>query len=274
MRWAQLAGVIGSDGPVRIVDLSATISSSPPEVPEWQRTDLVYNDHAAGAREMEQLFGVPARLMRNGEGPATEYFTRFITHNTTHIDAPWHYNSVIGGRPARAIDELPLDWFIGPGVVVDVRGRSDGEAVGISDLEREFERTSVTLRGGEVVLIRTGCDVYYGQPDYATHGPGVSAAATLWLCDRGIRLVGIDAWGWDAPVGPQAADAVERDEAGIFWAAHQIDREYAQIERMVNLGELPASGFLVVATPLKVERGSAGPTRAVAIVPDSDQARS
>jgi kynurenine formamidase len=270
--WAELAGVIGATARVEVVDLSATIVPSPPEVPAWQRTDLVYNDHRAGAQEMEELFGVPARLMRDGEGPATEYFTRFVTHNTTHVDAPWHYNSRIEGRPSRSIDEVPLDWFVAPGVVLDVGGRADGDTVEVADLERELDRSGITLRGGEVVLLRTGCDAYYGQPDYATHGPGVSAAATVWLCDQGIRVVGIDAWGWDPPVGPQAAAAIERDEPGVFWAAHQVDREFAQIERLVNLGGLPAQGFLVVALPLKVERGSAGPTRAVAIVPVDDPA--
>ena len=59
---------------------------------------------------------------------------------------------------------------------------------------------------------------------------------------------------------------------GIFWAAHQIGREYAQIERLVNLDELPAKGFLVLALPLKIERGSAGPARVVAVVPPTPDA--
>jgi hypothetical protein len=41
------------------------------------------------------------------------------THNSTHVDAPWHYNSTIEGRRAETIEELPLEWFFGPGVVVD-----------------------------------------------------------------------------------------------------------------------------------------------------------
>ena len=257
----------------RVVDLSATIASSPPEVPDWQRTDIVYNDHAAGAREMQQLFGVPAKLLRHGEGPATELFTRFGTHNSTHVDAPRHYNSVIRGEPARPVDELPLDWFIGPGVRLDMRGREDGDSITVEDIERALDHTAVELAGGEIVLVHTGCDIYYGQPDYAAHGPGVTAAATEWLYDRGVRVMGIDAWGWDAPVALQAAEAVARGEAGIFWAAHQIDREYAQIERMGNVGALPEAGFLVACLPLKIKGASAGPTRAVALVPAEPMAR-
>ena len=58
-------------------------------------------DHAEGARQIEALLGVPARLLRDGEGWAIETFTRFGTHNSTHVDAPWHYNSRIAGEPAR-----------------------------------------------------------------------------------------------------------------------------------------------------------------------------
>jgi kynurenine formamidase len=265
-----LMEAISGRGEVRIVDLSATIAASPPEVPDWQRIDISYNDHSAGAREMNELFGVPAELLRNGEGPATDLFTRFGTHNSTHIDAPRHYNSVIGGKPSRAVDQLPLEWFMGPGVKLDMGGRADGDSVTVDDLERGLADAAVELAGGEIVLIQTGCDEYYGKPDYAAHGPGVTAEATLWLYDQGVRVVGIDAWGWDAPVALQAARAVERNEPGIFWAAHQIDREYAQIERMVNLGELPSSGFVVLCLPLKIEGASAGPTRAVALVPSGN----
>ena len=61
-------------------------------------------------------------------------------------------------------------------------------------------------------------------------------AATRWLWERGVRVMGIDAWGWDAPLHMQAQEALERDEPGVFWAAHQADLPYSQIERLVNLG--------------------------------------
>ncbi len=78
---------------------------------------------------------MPDRLLRDGEGWATETFTNLGTHNSTHVDAPWHYNSLIAGEPAATIDELPLEWFFGPGVVLDMTGRADGEAVEAEELE-------------------------------------------------------------------------------------------------------------------------------------------
>ena len=70
---------------MRFVDLTAPITQSPPETPDVLRTDIEYQDHAEGARQIEALLGVPARLMRDGEGWATETFTHFGTHSSTHV---------------------------------------------------------------------------------------------------------------------------------------------------------------------------------------------
>jgi kynurenine formamidase len=253
---------------MRFVDLTAPIAQSPPETPDVLRTDIEYQDHADGARQIEALLGVPARLLRDGEGWATETFTRFGTHSSTHVDAPWHYNSRIEGEPAETIDELPLEWFFSDGVVLDMTAKGDGEEVDVADLEAELERIGHELRELDIVLVRTGRDAQYAEPGYMALGPGVTLAATRWLWDRGVRVMGIDAWGWDAPLHMQAQQAMERDEPGVFWAAHQADLPYSQIERLVNLGELPATGFKVACFPLRISGGSAAPARVVAILPD------
>jgi kynurenine formamidase len=97
-------------------------------------------------------------------------------------------------------------------------------------------------------------------------GPGVTAAATRWMYDRGVRVMGIDAWGWDRPLRMQAEHALARDEPGIFWEAHQADLDYSQIERLVNLDQLPPTGFTVACFPLRITRASAAPARVVAIL--------
>src|SRR3954469_8558313 len=252
---------------MRIVDLSAPITDDPPEVPEFQRTRVEYSDNAAGAAQVEQLFGVPRRLLRDGEAWAVEQLT-IGTHNTTHLDAPYHYNSTIQGSRAQTIDELPLDWFYGPGVVVDFTAKEDGDAVTAAQMEEALAAAGHTLGERDIVLVRTGRDEFYGQPDYIARGPGVTAEATHWLYERGVRVMGIDAWGWDAPLHLQAQEALERDEPGVFWAAHQADLPYSQIERLCNLGALPPDGFIVSCFPLKIVGGSAAPARVVAILPD------
>ena len=118
------------------------------------------------------------------------------------------------------------------------------------------------------MLVRTGRDAFIEAPEYLALGPGVSAGATRWLYERGVRVMGIDAWGWDGPLHVQAQQAIEADEPGIFWAAHQADLPYSQIERLVNLGQLPATGFKVACFPLRIVGGSAAPARVVAILDD------
>jgi len=253
---------------MRFVDLSAPIAPSPPELPDVLRTDIAFQDHADGAAQIERLMGVPARLLRDGEGWATETFTNFGTHNSTHVDAPWHYNSRIAGKPAETIDQLPLEWFFGDGVVLDMTAKGDGEKIDVADVEAELERIGHSLKELDIVLVRTGRDAHYGEAGYMGLGPGVTVDATRWLFDRGVRVMGIDAWGWDAPLYMQAQEAIERDEPGVFWAAHQADLPYSQIERLVNLGELPPTGFKVACFPLRIEGGSAAPARVVAILPD------
>jgi kynurenine formamidase len=250
-----------------LVDLSGPIEQSPPETPEPLRTDIEYADHAAGAAQIETLLGVPPRLLRDREGWATETLTRLGTHNSTHVDAPWHYNSTIRGERAQPIDEVPLEWFFADGVVLDMTAKGDGEEIDVTDVEAELSRIGHDLKERDIVLVRTGRDAHYTEPGYLALGPAVTAAATRWLWERGVRVMGIDAWGWDGPLYLQAQRAIERDEPGIFWAAHQADLPYCQIERLVNLDRLPPAGFRVACFPLRIAGASAAPARVVAITP-------
>src|SRR5690349_16899210 len=106
------------------------------------------------------MLGVGPELLRDGEGWAVETFLRFGTHNSTHVDAPWHYNSTIGGEPAQTIDQLPLDWFYAPGVVVDATDRADGEALTAGDVQERLPRP---LRERDIVLVRSGRDEFYDE---------------------------------------------------------------------------------------------------------------
>jgi kynurenine formamidase len=250
---------------MHLIDLSAPIRSDPPEMPEPLRTEIEYTDHADGAAQIEALFGVGKELLRDGEGWANDTFLRFGTHSSTHVDAPWHYNSTVGGKPAQTIDQLPLEWFYAPGVVIEATDRGDGESLDSADIEERLPRQ---LNPRDIVLVHTGRDEFYGQLDYMGRGPGVTADATRWLHEQGVRVMGIDAWGWDEPLYMQAKEAKDSGERGVFWAAHQVDLAYSQIERLYNLTALPPEGFQVACFPLRIEGASAAPARVVAIVPD------
>jgi kynurenine formamidase len=251
---------------MRIIDLSATVAQTPEDTPEYSAIDIVYRTQAEGAQAIDRLFQVPSHLLRRGEGWATETITRLETHGTTHVDAPWHYNSEIGGQKAKTIDELPLEWFFGDGVKLTFVTKGECDPITVPDLEEELRRIEYVLKPMDIVLLHTGRDVYYGQPDYIFKGCGVTAEATCWLYDRGIRVMGIDAWGWDMPLHVQAQKALAENAPGIFWAAHQIDAPYSHMERLVNLGALPPFGFKVACFPLKIKAASAAPARIVAIL--------
>jgi kynurenine formamidase len=250
------------------IDLSAPIETSPAEVIEPLRVEIDYHDHAAGAELIETMLGVPRRLLRDEEGWANEEIRRLGTHSTTHVDAPWHYNSRIRGERAQTIDELPLEWFLSRGVVIDLTSKGDGEAIEPADVQAGLERAGHELRPLDIVLVRTGRDAHYREPDYMARGPAVTAQATTWLFDQGVRVMGIDAWGWDGPLHLQGEAARREDRPGVFWAAHQADLPYSQIERLCNLGALPTTGFQVVCFPLRIAGAGAAPARVVALVSD------
>jgi kynurenine formamidase len=251
---------------MKIIDLSADICSAPADSAAFDAIHISYFNHAEGAAQASALLNVPAAAFRHNEGWATEEITRLGTHSTTHVDAPWHYNSSIDGWPTETIDRLPLEWFFGDGVVLDMTHKSRGNPVTGVDIRAALAVIGYELKPLDIVLIRTGCDQYYGSPDYIFHGPGVTAEATIWLIDQGIRVMGIDAWGWDEPLDLEASRAAEKKEKGIFWAAHQVGRSYSHIERLVNLSALPSHGFKVACFPLKIKGASAGPARVVAIL--------
>ncbi|MCG3180218.1 MAG: Kynurenine formamidase [Phycisphaerae bacterium] len=255
---------------MRIVDLSVTLDEDP-WAPWWARNRIRRQSHRAGRWVIRLLFGLPRRLLRTRTGWAHESI-RLSTHGTTHVDAPWHYAPTSEGRPARTIDELPLAWFFAPGVCLDCTGRPDGHALSVAEIEAALAAAGHTLSPGDIVLIRTGNYRFLGSRDYFRRGCGVSAEATRWLIDRGVRVMGIDSWGWDPPLPLQAERARRENRDDVFWAAHfvGVDREYCQIERLANLDALPPTGFRVAAFPLKVRRGSAGPARVVAILDDAE----
>ncbi len=151
-------------------------------------------------------------------------------------------------------------------MLVDFSDKADGERIEPEELAERIGQSRRELNGGDIVLVRTGRDAFYGQDDYMSLGPGVSAAATRWLFEQGVRVMGIDAWGWDRPLHLQAQDALRERRRGVFWESHQVGLSYSQLERLVGLGQLPLNGFTVACFPLRVTGASAAPARVVAIL--------
>ncbi|MCY8615824.1 cyclase family protein, partial [Bacillus haynesii] len=121
---------------------------------------------------------------------------------------------------------------------------------------------------GDIVLVNTSAGAKYGQNDYLDSGCGMGREATLYLTGRGVRLVGTDAWSWDAPFSMTAKRFEQEQDPSIIWEGHYSGSTipYCQIEKLANLDQLPSTGFYVMAFPVKVEKASAGWARPVAIL--------
>ena len=259
----------------RIVDLSVALRNDIASDPPGMLPRIDYVDHHQSAPRIAEYFGVSLEQLPEGQYAAVENCT-ISSHNGTHVDAPYHYFSrmdeavVPGGVLSMRIDEVPLDWLYCPGVKLDFRHLPDGHVVQPHEIEGELARIGHRLSPLEIVVVNTAAGARYGQDDFIDTGCGMGRAATLWLVEHGIRVVGTDAWSWDAPFSHTRRRVQDTGDAGLIWEGHRVgrDRGYCQIEKMAALDTLPPTGFLIAAFPVKLHRASAGWTRAVAIFPD------
>ena len=180
---------------------------------------------------------------------------------STHIDAPAHFV-----RGAWTVDEIPVDRLVAPLVVVDVRKGAQNNPdyqVGMDDLAT-WEQANGPLPAGAVVVARTGWATrWYNGNDYRNadsqgvmHFPGFSVDAVKFLVDaRQIAAVGIDTLSVDA--GRSRDLAVHQ-----FTGARQI----YHVENVANLDKVPEAGATAVIAPAKLQGGSAGPVRILALL--------
>jgi kynurenine formamidase len=253
--------LIGADAD-RIVDLSVTLSEHLPST--WPEHMPFAHKNWSWFEEDE----LPTGACTCSLGPYVTHFFILDEHAGTHVDAPSHYFR--GGDSSEKID---LSKLIGPAAVVDLR-HLDGEAedgasppITVAHLEA-WEEEHGHFEPGEVVLLLTGWTKHYvrGEDGRAfLHEPVVlqsrpawpapEADAAIFLHERGVTTVGID-----APSVGSAEEGNEVHRAGL-------SREMAFIEGLTNLERLPARGASFVFLPLKIAVASGAPGRAIAVLP-------
>lgn len=252
-----------------MIDLSVPLEHQSASEP--MPASIHYVDHAGeGLAQMQQFFGIrPEDLVfSHGQGWAIEE-VHAITHTGTHVDAPYHYGAESEGRPARRIDEVPLEWCFAPGVVLDMRHKAAGDFITVDDLRQALDTIEYRLRPLDIVLLQTGADQRLGTPEYFAQ-PGLGREGTLYLVEQGVRVIGIDAYTLDRPFAAMVADFQRTGDGSYIWPAHfaGLTREYCQIEKLTNLDRLPRPhGFYVSCLPVKIHKASAGWCRAVALIP-------
>jgi kynurenine formamidase len=165
----------------------------------------------------------------------------------TYLDSPFHRygdGTDLAGLPLGRLADLPAV------VVRTVGGGVRG--VGTGSL------TDLTV-AGHAVLLHTGGDRYWAQPEYAVDAPYLTAEAAQWLVDHGAALVGIDAVNID-DISPAAAG--ERPAHSLLLAAG-----IPIVEHLTGLEEVPPTGARFTAAPPRVAGFGTFPVRAYAAVP-------
>ena len=252
---------------MNIIDLSKPIQYNKSD-PWFMKVKIKHKPHRK-AKWLIRFLGLPRKLFPKGfDGWADDTIQKMGVHSTTHIDAPWHYSPTVNGEKAKTIDEIPLDWCYGEGLVIDMKHKVDFDPITVEDLTSFLSQNDLTINKGMIVLIKTGRDKFNGTKDFHKVGTGMSAEATEWLIDKGIKVMGIDSWGWDLPLPHMLKQAKKTNNSELFWEAHLVGqrKEYCHMEQLVNLDALPYSGFKIAVFPLKIVGASAAPARVVALM--------
>ncbi|MGX2042080.1 cyclase family protein [Methylocaldum sp. MU1018] len=189
-------------------------------------------------------------------------------HGGTHLDAPNHFSA-----NGPAVDQIPVERLIGPAVVIDVASGAAEQPdyrVSLADLAA-WEKSHGPIPEQAIVLLRTGYDRFWPDPAKylgtaergeaavaKLHFPGLDPEAARWLADRRrVKAVGLD------------TASIDYGQSSHF-ETHRIltQKRIPIFENVARLGDLPATGVIVVALPMKIEGGSGAPLRIVAWVPE------
>jgi kynurenine formamidase len=173
---------------------------------------------------------------------------RMGSQTGTHVDAPFHFLAD-GAR----IDELPLELFLGPAVVADVRGKPPHGSITWSDLAPVADR----LAPGRMLLLHTGWDAHWGTDAYFDH-PFLDGDAAARVIAAGVRTIGLDALSLDETVldGQPAGGFVAHDV--VLGAGGVI------VENLRNLDAIRSRDPVVSVLPLRLVGADGAPVRAVA----------
>ena len=236
-------------GEFEIVDLSHSYNGDtlywPTSPSEFEKKELQFGDTADGYFYSAYSIATPE-------------------HGGTHLDAPMHFAAE--GLPT---EKIPLDMLIGSAVVIDITKQAAADRnyrLSVEDI-RSFEKRYGPISSGAIVLLRTDWDQFW--PDAKSYlgddTPGDDSnlqfpsygedAARLLVEYRGVAILGIDTASTD--YGKSTDFIVHR-----VAAANNV----SGLENLTNLDELPPTGAIVFALPMKIEGGSGGPVRVIALV--------
>lgn len=251
---ATLAQALSS-GAVQIIDLTQTLSEETPllVLPE------PFGQTAAFSRQ---------EISRYDERGIAWHWNNFTVgeHTGTHFDAPIHW---VSGKdlPDNSVDTVPLGAFVAPAVVLDFSAESaaDPDFLLSVDHIEAWEAKHGEIPAGSWVLFRTdwskrGGEAYTNRREDGAHTPGPSAEAVRLLVEQrdvlgfGVETIGTDAGQAHLLNPPYPAHT-------LFHGAGRYG-----LQCLENLDQLPPTGAVIIAAPLKIKDGSGSPLRVLALV--------
>ena len=246
--------------------------ASPSAPLDLSRFELVDLTHAFGSDTVywpTSPIGFEMQPISKGMTEGGWYYSanRFCAaeHGGTHLDAPVHFS-----ESGDTTDKVSLDRLIAPAIVLDVSAKASGNPdyqATAADVQA-FEARHGKIPKGSIVLLRTGWSrrwpdrkAYLGDDKKGDasnlHFPGFGpSAAKILVEERGAAALGLDTASLDP--GNSKDFAVHRLAAA---------RNVPGLENLKDLEKLPAKGAWLLALPMKIEGGTGGPLRAVALVP-------
>ncbi len=192
------------------------------------------------------------------------YYSRVFTtqeHFGTHLDAPAHF-----AKGMWTVGQIPVERLVRPLVVLDVRNKARNNAdyeISVQDVA-DWESAHGEIPAGAVVMAYTGWDERWNSQkefrnvgaDHLSHYPGFSLEAAEFLVKtRDVVGLGIDTMSVD--IGASSTYPVH-----LFTSKQSV----YHLENVANLGLVPPTGATVVVAPIKLEGGSGGPARVLALV--------
>lgn len=245
------------NGRVKVVDLTQSLG---PDTPVIALPEI-----------FAQSPGLSIEVISHYDDNGPAWYWNTITlgeHTGTHFDAPVHW--ITGkDRANNTTDTIPVRQFVGPACVIDV----SKEVAEYEDylLTREhvqaWEGAHGKITPGSWLLLRTdwskrqGRAAFLNAKEDGPHSPGFHPDCVRFLAhDRDVLGVGVETVGTDA------------GQAGGFeppFPAHNIMHGSGKLglASLNNLDQLPPTGAIVIAAPLKIVNGSGSPVRVIALTP-------
>lgn len=239
---------------VRLIDLTQTLSEDTPVLVLPPN----FGQCAPFSREV---------ISRYDDRGVAWYWSNFTVgeHTGTHFDAPVHW---VSGKdlPDNSIDRLPLQDFIAPAAVLDFSSEAAANPDFLLDVAQieAWESQHGRIPPRSWVLLRTDWskrqkEAYTNRREDGAHTPGPNTAAVRLLIERGILGFGVETIGTDAG----QAHLLEPP-----YPAHTLLHGAGRygLQCLENLDQLPPTGAVVIAAPLKIRDGSGSPLRVFALV--------